>query len=194
MAEILSYAKETLDPDTYNLLQDFIDLDYISKDSKISESFIREFIDKIGWYNISIYQKLSEPFIREIHDKIDWKWVNDKKERYATIIEDEYLQYLANLDDLEGVNLDEIITDESIRYQKLLESFIREFQEKDYWYYVSKYQKLSASFIREFKDKLDWSELSQNPILSEPFIRKFQDKVTWYYVSKYQKLSESFIR
>ena len=41
MAEyMLSYAKETLNPDTYNLLQEFIDWDNINKHQNISESFI----------------------------------------------------------------------------------------------------------------------------------------------------------
>ncbi len=39
-------------------------------------------------------------------------------------------------------------------YQKLSESFIREFQDKVNWYYISKSQKLSENFIQEFQDKV----------------------------------------
>jgi len=66
--------------------------------------------------------------------------------------------------------------------------------DKNSWYYISEYQKLSESFIREFQDKLDWYDISKHQILSESFIKEFKDKVKWYYISMYQKLSESFIR
>ena len=37
---------------------------------------------------------------------------------------------------------------------KLSEDFIREFQDKVWWNYISEFQKLSEDFIREFKEKL----------------------------------------
>ena len=37
----------------------------ISMCQKLSESFIREYQDKVDWYWISKRQELSEPFIRE---------------------------------------------------------------------------------------------------------------------------------
>src|SRR5688572_15928368 len=54
-------------------------------------------------------------------------------------------------------------------YQKLSESFIREFKDYVYWLGISKYQKLSESFIREFKDYVDWYGISRKQNLSEPF-------------------------
>ena len=80
------------------------------------------------------------------------------------------------------------------KYQKLSESFIREFKDEVSWDYISKYQKLSESFIKEFKDKVNWSDISLDQKLSESFIREFKDKIDWYYIPKYQKLSESFIK
>ena len=128
----------------------------ISQYQKLSENFIREFKDKVDWYRISQYQKLSENFIREFKDKIDWNYISQS--------------------------------------QKLSTTFIREFKDKVDWYNISKYQKLSTNFIREFKDKVDWYNISTYQKLSENFIREFKDKVNWNMISTYQKLSENFIK
>ena len=38
----------------------------------LSEEFIREFHDEVGWYAISMHQILSEDLIREFQDKVIW--------------------------------------------------------------------------------------------------------------------------
>ena len=53
---------------------------------------------------------------------------------------------------------------------------------------ISYKYKLSENFIREFQDKIDWYWISENQTLSENFIREFQNKVDWYYISANQKL------
>jgi len=85
----------------------------ISIYQKLSEEFIREFSDKADWINISIYQKLSEEFIREFSDRVNWYNVST--------------------------------------YQKLSKEFIREFADKVCWHCISRYQKLSKEFIKKFK-------------------------------------------
>jgi len=80
------------------------------------------------------------------------------------------------------------------QYQKLSEEFIREFEDKVYWSWISEYQKLSEEFIREFKDEVDWYRVSVYQKLSKEFIREFKDEVDWECISRYQKLSEGFIR
>jgi len=60
------------------------------------------------------------------------------------------------------------------------------------WYNISSYQKLSESFIREFKNKVNWGNISSYQKLSEAFIREFENKVDWYYISIYQVLSPEF--
>ena len=101
---------------------------------------------------------------------------------------------------LEEVNIFYFINDSMIendwnrisQYQKLSESFIREFQGNVNWYEISCKQELSEDFIREFKNKVDWYWISKYQKLSESFIHEFQDKVNWIYISEYQKLTESF--
>ena len=47
------------------------------------------------------------------------------------------------------------------------------------------YQKLSEEFIKKFQYKVNWDYISwKKRNLSEEFIEKFQDKINWDYISK----------
>ena len=81
---------------------------------------------------------------------------------------------------------------EFYKKNKLFEEFIREFQDKVNWYYISKYQTLSENFIREFQDKVNWKVISHYQKLSENFIREFQDRVDWQVIAIHQTLSKEF--
>jgi hypothetical protein len=76
---------------------------------------------------------------------------------------------------------------------KLLEGFIREFQEKLHWDTLSIYQKMSENFIREFIHKIDWFFISEYQQLSESFIREYSDKVDWYSISETHIFSDGFM-
>ena len=71
-----------------------------------------------------------------------------------------------------------------ISRQKLSEEFIKKFQDKVNWQYISLKQNLSEEFIREFQDKVSWFEISIDQKLSEEFIREFQDKDDWIILSQ----------
>ena len=64
-----------------------------------------------------------------------------------------------------------------------------------YWDNISrdKELELSEEFIREFQDKLYWPYISRYQKLSEDFISEFIDKVNMFYVSEYQNVSSDFI-
>ena len=78
----------------------------------------------------------------------------------------------------------------------LSEDFIREFQDKVDWLYISKFQTLSEDFIREFKDKVWWRNIFVEQKLSEDFILEFKDEAYaynyWTYAFEFQQLSEEF--
>ena len=77
----------------------------------------------------------------------------------------------------------------------LSEEFIKEFQNKVEWDYISIYQNLSEDFIRNekpFISPMNWTYISEYQKLSENFIREFKNNVNWEYISKYQTLSEDF--
>ncbi len=99
---------------------------------------IREFQDKVAWYEISYHQKLSEGFIREFQDKVDWSYIS----KYQKLSED-FIQEFKDSVDWHDVS----------RYQKLSENFIRKYFIREeravYWSSISRYQKLSAKFRKE---------------------------------------------
>ena len=79
--------------------------------------------------------------------------------------------------------------------RKFSETFIREFQDRVHWQQISHFQNLSESFIREFQDKVNWESISIKQVFSESFIREFQDKVYWRYIllpSNPKNISKSF--
>ena len=55
-------------------------------------------------------------------------------------------------------SLDELTwkSDTLYKYNRFTEDFLREFQDKVLWGYVSRYQQLSESFMEEFEDDIDW--------------------------------------
>ena len=151
----------------------------ISKYQKLSESFIREFQDKVDWEWISKYQKLSESFIREFQDKVDWYWTSKSQK-----LSESFIREFQDKVDWYWVS----------KYQKLSEDFIREFKNKAGWVYISAYQKLPESFIREFKDKVNWYWTSKSQKLSNEFIEEFKDKLdlneikdSWHYKTTEEK-------
>lgn len=97
--------------------QDKVDWNNISLRQKMSEDFMREFSHKINWKNASLGLKLSENLIRDFQDKVDWKWISQCQ-------------------------------------KNLSESFIREFQDKFDWMWIMTYETLSEDFIREFQGKI----------------------------------------
>lgn len=66
-------------------------------------------------------------------------------------------------------------------YQDLSAPFIRKFQDKLNWWYISCYQTLSESFIREFQDKFEWMALlydtKQHFLCTHEFLQEFKRKL-----------------
>ena len=123
---------------------------------------IKEFKDKVDWYEISEYQELSEDFIREFKNKINWCFISE----YQTLSE-KFIREFKDYVEWEYICV----------YQKLYEKFIREFKDKIYLYYISEYQELSEDFIIEFRNKVDWFYISLSQNLSKSFIKEFKDKI-----------------
>ena len=76
----------------------------------------------------------------------------------------------------------------------LPEDFIREFQDRVDWRYISEYQKLSEDFIREFKDRVYWRYISKYQVCSKKFLKEFgyelnnnSDKPVSYWKKKVEK-------
>ena len=69
---------------------------------------------------------------------------------------------------------------------------IRKDPDNQNWNYLSEYN-LSEEFMREFQDKIYWFAVCYYHSLSEEFILEFQDKLGWLNISRYQALTKEFI-
>jgi hypothetical protein len=119
----------------------------------LSEDFIREFQDKVGWHCISTYQKLSEKFIREFQDKVNWHYISYYQKLSENFIEE----------------FKDKVNWNNISYsQKLSEDFIIKFKNKINWelllrkfrykleFFIDKYQ---IKYNNYCSDLLDFQEL-----------------------------------
>ena len=61
---------------------------YISSRQKLSEEFIREFVDKVNWFYISESQKLSNKFIKKFKDKVNWNYISREQKLSHNLIKD----------------------------------------------------------------------------------------------------------
>ncbi len=137
--------------------------------NNVSEDFIRDFQDKINWWNISGKQNLSEDLIREFEDKVIWQQISSKQ-----MLSENFIREFQDKVDWACISY----------YQNLSEDFIREFKDKVDWYSISHRQKLSENFIREFQNKVVWKWVSSYQKLSEKFIEEFQDKLNVKVIQK----------
>ena len=54
-----------------------LDWSAICNECELTESFMREYKDKLNWSTVSRNQKLSEDFIREFQDKLEWVFISN---------------------------------------------------------------------------------------------------------------------
>lgn len=120
----MTFTKEDVTPNT-----DWVD---VSWHPNLSESFIREFADKLNWRAISVRQALSESFIREFADRVDWTCVSQ-----CQFLSEEFMrefQYNLNWFAIPAC-------------QKLSEDFVWEFKDTLDLQTAICYQELSKDFI-----------------------------------------------
>jgi len=198
---------------------DIIDWNYVSFCITLSESFIREFADKINWVRVPYMgYVLSDSFIREFAHKFDWDILVKNHKLSGSIINEftnkfhwQYLlnaaiskslfNKLVNNADWKIVSryyLNEEEAKLNVKKQKILKSNLNSnpYLEYDVESYNRKFPSVSSDFERfldKFADKVDWKEISRRMLLTESCIRKFADRVNWKEVSQYITLSESFM-
>ena len=140
------------------------DLHLIYKVQHVSEKFIEKYAGKGLWGDIIENQVLSEDFLRRHIEDFNNTFFN-------------------------GDVCWEAIT----KYQKLSESFMRDYRGRLNWRYLPVYQDMSEKFIKEFLDKFWWGDFPYEK-LSEDFISELSDVVCWQEVSKRKKnMSREFI-
>ena len=84
-----------------------------------SESFIRDFKDKVAWGCISAYQKLSEYFIREFKDSVYWGWIS----KHQILSEGFMMEFIEDIDIYwlnKNEKIDQEVKDRIIAYKEVV--------------------------------------------------------------------------
>lgn len=142
----------------------------------LSESFIREFANKICWQNVTTCQDISEEFMDEFKDKIDWNALCRWRRLNNTFMDK---------------HADKIDWFRIVSHQRLEEWFIEKHIDKLNFEKVLEYQQVSEDFIKRHKDKwidknscLNNIRAYQNP--SPSFIKEIT-RQQQYLVNKWAK-------
>ncbi len=132
----------------------YLDTPLIWQHQKLSELFIRDYIEEVNWDFLSRYHipVLSEDFIEEFGDYIIWSRVQPK------LLNPIYQVY---------------------DYAFLSEKIIRKFLPVLNWYKISAYAKVSEDFLEEFSENVHWPILFKYRFkeLSEAFIAKHRHRL-----------------
>lgn len=158
----------------------------ISKNSRIilcassegDDSIVREFVNRIDWNFISIFEPLSEEFMRYFSNRLVLDW--NKLSAHQKLSEDFIEEYFHKVN-----------TNYVSCYQKLSEQFIRKYYYKLYLEYIVIYQNLSEKFVRDFENKLDLKKVVLYQKFSEDFFKEFdltKPKNNWLYSEKQEKI------
>lgn len=139
----------------------------------LTEDFIREFSEMLSWDDITVSQILSEEFMYEFKDKIKWMYIAVSQNLSEKFIRE---------------NKSKLFMENVAIRQKMSESLM---EEKGLnCPNICTYQTLSEDFIEKHKNSVRWNIISKRQKLSEKFILKYRDRLDLYYVSMYQKLSD----
>jgi hypothetical protein len=152
-----------------------IDWCRLLRSQKVSEELIDDYADVLDWNCVCKFQNLSEAFIEKHADKINWNKVSENTTFSIPFI----LTYCNKL------NLHWVF----IRHQlseNVLRSIIKKVKlNNDLFRTLSQYQSLSEEFMREFQDKLDWNWISCRQIISNDFINEFKHKLNKDHIKRF---------
>lgn len=152
----------------------------------LSEDIIEKIIDKVSFRTILIYQNVSIQFLEKHKTEIDWKELSSVKVEKELKDEEKIINFLDKYSDY-------LIWKRISDYWTLSINIAKKFIDKLDWDIISnRYPK--EDFIKEFQNKIDWFYVSQNNDLTEEFIEEFSDKVIWRLIGNHTEYSLEFIR
>ena len=153
---------------------DYLDMDLICKNQKLSEYFIKKNINKLDLKSIISTQKLSLDTIEQIATffKCGIEITDSESES------DKLLEFW------NGVCI----------YQELPESFIKNHENDVNWNMISRFQHItSKSFMDSYVEKIDWKVVKNNFTIPESFFIEHYEKFD-NNVFRYQNFDNAFIK
>ena len=165
-----------------------------------SETFIKQYLDKVDWYELSKNTNLSEAFFERHLDKVDWNELS-KNTNLSEAFFERYLNKVKWSSLSQNTSLSEAFFERHLNKvdwynlscnTSLSEAFFERHLDKANWNGLSRNTNLSEAFFERYLDKVKWISLSQNTNLSEAFFERHLNKVDWNELSKNTNLSEAF--
>ena len=144
----------------------------------LSESFIKKYFDFLDWDDISRNQKLSEEFVEEylidkhFFDFKEWgKCTYCHRNVHKCIVSQDFsttffLKYIRN------IYVSDLIKVKKFTENEIEHIYYHTFFVKHHWDVVSLWQLLSESFIEKYSDYVNWSYIIERQKLSQKFIEK----------------------
>lgn len=192
---------------------------------RLREYLLREYVD---WHSLFRYSKLSESFLLEYEEKLDmcdashrgstcWKCISWNQDLSVEYIRAKLSRLNVSVLMLRGLlSVDEILSEigrvkrEGMlmglfdcarldeRVLRVLVSSVRgcSRREREMWKSISRNQVLSSEFIDEYGSKLNWSLLLRYQNVEERLLDKYSCKLSsqdWYRVSSSISVSERFV-
>jgi hypothetical protein len=137
----------------------------------LTENQIREFQNKVDWYQICKYQKLSETFIEEFKYDIHWNIIS----RYQKLSESFIIKHAYKFQ-WDYIFENQYLSMDSIWKLTKLSGFDKDWDWN--WDLLAKKYKLSNEFIDKFHDKFNWYELT----IVQDISKEILDKHDYYYI------------
>lgn len=169
-------------------------------------NFLREHKDEINWQYISHYCTFDDKILNEFKDYLDLKSL----QIYKTKMPESFIRRWKEDFSMQNLLMNQNLSEDFLReyadqfkrlewnlicrWQKLSESFIREFTKKVNWKIIVINQDISLDFVKENHKKVKWLDVSQER-LTEEQIDKYKDYLEWVYVLDFNhmRMSDEFI-
>ena len=156
---------------------------------KLTVQFIKDHIDEINWYAVSLNLNLNIEILDTFPDKIKWNIICTSPNKLSDTILYNYYKYIdwslilpkQQLDIKLLVALSEIYRKSKSKKAKL------------FWNAIGKYQKFDVEYVDAYKRFLDFNYLSMNPHLDDQTIDKYFKNFNLIELFKTKQLTEEIL-
>lgn len=132
----------------------------VSRNQRLSNEFILEYIDFLNIDQISISQNLSEDTLRKICHRFtenDWRNISSKQKLSEKFMRDFFDKFHKNT---------------LCMKQEFSIKFLKDYSEKINWYYIGHNKHTTEAIIYKFIDNARWDAISASQPLSLNFVKK----------------------
>jgi hypothetical protein len=170
----------------------------LSKCTNLSQSFMRKHKDSLCWWNICLFQNLTDNFIEDHKYKLfEYEPLNMSHLLWKWVLAKPSISDKYKIKTYKELNSSGCL----LLSRTAPESYLTKYENLINWSHIYHYNKLSENLINShisenfpFKKNVDfWRLISKYQTRSESFIEMHKNKLNWYLIDRYQThLSKSF--